>query len=62
MTRRHFIKTITTGAIAFVAGFLAFGCGKKETPKEEKAAEPEMTDGQKKEYVLANGICGKCPS
>jgi anaerobic selenocysteine-containing dehydrogenase len=62
MTRRDFIKSITTGAIALVAGLFAFGCGKKETPKEKKAAEPERTDEQKKEYVFTNCICGKCPS
>ena len=62
MTRRDFIKSLATGAVAFFAGLFAFGCGKKETPKEEKAAEPEMTDEQKREYVFANCICGKCPS
>lgn len=62
MTRRDFVKSIATGAVALSAGLLAFGCGKKETPKEEKAAEPEMTDEQKQEYVFANCICGKCPS
>ena len=62
MTRRDFIKSLTTGAIAIVAGLFAFGCGKKETPKEEKTAEPEMTAEEKKAYVFANCICGKCPS
>ena len=62
MTRRDFIKSLTTGALAFFAGLVAFKCGKKETPQEEKAAEPEMTAEQKEAYVFANCICGKCPS
>ena len=62
MTRRDFIKSLATGAIAFFTGLMALGCGKKETPKEEKTAEPEMTDEEKRDYVFANCICGKCPS
>ena len=64
MTRRNFLKTLGTGVVAFFAGLMAFGCGKKETPKEEavRPETPEMTEEQKKEYVFTNCICKKCPS
>ncbi|MDH4211653.1 MAG: DUF2769 domain-containing protein [candidate division WOR-3 bacterium] len=61
MTRRDFIKSPATGTVAFFAGLIDFGCGMKETPKE-KTTQSEMTEEQKREYVLANCICGKCPS
>ncbi len=61
MIRRDFIKSPVTGTAAFFARLLAFGCGKKETPKE-KTTKSEMTEEQNREYVLANCICGKCPS
>ena len=61
MTRRDFLKTLTTGVAAFFVGLVAFGCGKKEEPPKEEA-KPEMTDEEKKAYVFANCICGKCPS
>ena len=64
MTRRSFLKSLGTGVVALFAGLMAFGCGKKEAPKEEaaKPETPEMSEEQKKEYVFANCICGRCPS
>lgn len=63
MTRRSFL-TLALSSIAFFAlGLL--GCGKKEeTPAavETKPEAPAMTEDEKKEYVLSNCICRKCPS
>ena len=63
ITRRGFLSWVLAGA-SFLA-LSIIGCGKEGEKKpvaEKKPKAPEMTEEQKKEYVLNNCICKKCPS
>jgi len=62
ISRRDFLGWALAGASMFV--LTVFGCGKREEKPvvEPEPAPPEMTEEQKKEYVLNNCVCKKCPS
>ena len=63
ITRRGFLSWVLAGA-SFLA-LTIVGCRreeKKEPVVEKKPKPPEMTEEQKKDYVLTACICKKCPS
>lgn len=77
LDRRNFLSVLAATALGLL-GLGQFGCRKESAtaaPESAAPAEPEataadsqaapgmeMTAEQKKEYVFANCICGKCPS
>jgi hypothetical protein len=63
ITRRGFLRYALSGIAVFALGLL--GCGKKEEAAPAAEPEPEapaMTEEEKKEYIMSNCICKKCPS
>lgn len=62
MSRRDFLSGLLAGLSMFALSII--GCGKKEEKPvvQPEPKSPEMTEEQKREYVLNNCTCKKCPS